>query len=417
MRRFKIPGILIPGILLLAMLIFTGKVLAEDSTIIYIPSDKAGIDPCELGECDPKKSDPKKADPKKIDLPKAGSKGADFNNPFNLFSELKKHDPKAPEFLISKDTSIYELERAVVRLKDYLLNIDKNLTESNVHITKAQDIIVRARATGNEKAGKVAEDALRKAQETKEKLLKQKGLVDLIIQKIEAILAGADRGNYKNLLELCEARKKQLERDEEQLKKAMAEVERVNKEREDRLKEIEKECESFFIDMMDVIPTLIANSKFIGISEGTKKKLERFADLVGLFSDEMEAQDIYYESQDLKRREKQWENIVTYQEELVKELQDAKKQLTKEKINIGLISSVDLYLALAEKTPSVKMLEMMKAGSDLVEHSVKISFLNDEVERDYKLTDEQLKAMNALIKQHKRSFQKVKECKEMMGER
>jgi len=48
---------------------------------------------------------------------------------------------------------------------------------------------------------------------------------------------------------------------------------------------------------------------------------------------------------------------------------------------------------------------------------LKISFLNDEVERDYKLTDEQLKAMNALIKQHKRSFQKVKECKEMMGER
>jgi len=38
-----------------------------------------------------------------------------------------------------------------------------------------------------------------------------------------------------------------LERDEEQLKKAMADVERVNKEREDRLKEIEEECESFLL--------------------------------------------------------------------------------------------------------------------------------------------------------------------------
>ncbi|HHW20394.1 hypothetical protein [Thermodesulfovibrio thiophilus] len=404
MRRLKKLVTLIPGILLLAMLIFTGKALADDPATIYIPSDNAGIDPCELGECGQYGYEITKED-----------RRVDFND---SFGELKKYDPKAPEFLISKDTSIYELKGALVRFKDYLVNIDKNLTESNINITKAQDIILRARATGNKKAGEIAEDALKKAQETKEKLLKQKGLVDLIIQKIEAILAGADRGNYKNLLELCEARKKQLERDEEQLKKAMADVERVNKEREDRLKEIEEECESFFINMTtNVIPTLIANSKSIGISEGTKEKLESFAHLAGLFSDEMKAQDIYYESQDLKRREKQWENIVTSQEELVKELQDAKKQLTEEKKNIGLISSVDLFLALAEKTPSVKMLEMMKAGSDLVEHSVKISFLNDEVERDYKLTDEQLKAMNALIKQHKRSFQKVKECKEMMGER
>jgi len=51
----------------------------------------------------------------------------------------------------------------------------------------------------------------------------------------------------------------------------------------------------------NVIPTLIANSKSIGISEGTKKKLERFANLAGLFSIEMKAQDIYYESQDLKK--------------------------------------------------------------------------------------------------------------------
>jgi len=52
----------------------------------------------------------------------------------------------------------------------------------------------------------------------------------------------------------------------------------------------------------------------------------------------MKAQDIYYESQDLKRREERLENIVTSQEELlkelVKELQDAKKQLTEEKKNI-----------------------------------------------------------------------------------
>jgi len=76
----------------------------------------------------------------------------------------------------------------------------------------------------------------------------------------------------KNILELCEARKKQLERDEEQLKKAMADVERVNKEREDRLKEIEEECESFFINMTtNVIPTLIANSKSIGILKGQRK--------------------------------------------------------------------------------------------------------------------------------------------------
>lgn len=403
MRRLKKLVTLIPGILLLAMLIFTGKALADDPATIYIPSDNAGIDPCELGECGQYGYEITKED-----------RRVDFND---SFGELKKYDPKAPEFSISKDTSIHELKGVLVRLKDYLVNIDKNLTESNINITKAQDIILRARATGNKKAGEIAEDALKKAQETKEKLLKQKGLVDLIIQKIETILAGADRGNYKNLLELCEARKKQLERDEEQLKKAMADVERVNKEREDRLKEIEEECESFFIDMMDVIPTLMANSEFIGISEGTKKKLERFANLAGLFSIEMKAQDIYYESQDLKRREERLENIVTSQEELlkelVKELQDAKKQLTEEKKK----TSIDLFLALAKKKPSVKMLEMMKAGLDLVEHSVKISFLNDEVERDYKLTDEQLKAMNALIKQHKRSFQKVKECKEMMGER
>lgn len=403
MRRLKKLVTLIPGILLLAMLIFTGKALADDPATIYIPSDNAGIDPCELGECGQYGYEITKED-----------RRVDFND---TFGKLKKYDPKAPEFSISKDTSIHELKGVLVRLKDYLVNIDKNLTESNINITKAQDIILRARATGNKKAGEIAEDALKKAQETKEKLLKQKGLVDLIIQKIETILAGADRGNYKNLLELCEARKKQLERDEEQLKKAMADVERVNKEREDRLKEIEEECESFFIDMMDVIPTLMANSEFIGISEGTKKKLERFANLAGLFSIEMKAQDIYYDSQDLKRREERLENIVTSQEELlkelVKELQDAKKQLTEEKKK----TSVDLFLALAKKKPSVKMLEMMKAGLDLVEHSVKISFLNDEVERDYKLTDEQLKAMNALIKQHKRSFQKVKECKEMMGER
>lgn len=404
MRRLKKLVTLIPGILLLAMLIFTGKALADDPATIYIPSDNAGIDPCNLGECDPYGYEITKED-----------RRVDFND---TFGKLKKYDPKAPEFSISKDTSIHELKGVLFRFKDYLVNIDKNLMESNINITKAQDIILRARATGNKKAGEIAEEALKKAQETKEKLLKQKGLADLIIQKIEAILAGADRGNYKNILELCEARKKQLERDEEQLKKAMADVERVNKEREDRLKEIEEECESFFINMTtNVIPTLMANSKFIGISEGTKKKLERFANLAGLFSIEMKAQDIYYDSQDLKRREERLENIVTSQEELlkelVKELQDAKKQLTEEKKK----TSIDLFLALAKKKPSVKMLEMMKAGLDLVEHSVKISFLNDEVERDYKLTDEQLKAMNALIKQHKRSFQKVKECKEMMGER
>jgi len=88
----------------------------------------------------------------------------------------------------------------------------------------------------------------------------------------------------------------------------------------------------------------------------------------------MKAQDIYYESQDLKRREERLENIVTSQEELlkelVKELQDAKKQLTEEKKK----TSVDLFLALAKKKPSVKLLEMMKAGLDLVEHSVKNIF-------------------------------------------
>jgi len=385
------------------------NVFAE--TIIYLPSDDAAIDPCELKKCDPNG----------YEIPTENRKvetGVDFNDSFD---ELKKYDPKAPEFSISKDTSIHELKETLASLRDYFVNIDKDLMKNDKNAMKAQDIILRARAAGDEKAGKVAEEALRKAQGIKAELLKKKELVNSIMQKIQAILAEANRGNYRNFSELCKARREQSERDKNALKRYLEDVERTNKEREERIKErikeINEELQSFFIDMMDVTLTLIAQSKSLGISEEVKKRLEEYADIIGLMSNIREGVNIHYESQDLKRYEKQLEYVITDQEELAKELQDVKKKSGREKVELGLTSSIDLFLTLAKKNPLVRTLEIIKANSTLVQHSFKIYFLNEEVERDCKVTDEQLKAMNALIEEHKRSFQKVKECKEMMGER
>ncbi|PMP85296.1 MAG: hypothetical protein C0174_04900, partial [Thermodesulfobium narugense] len=45
-------------------------------------------------------------------------------------------------------------------------------------------------------------------------------------------------------------------------------------------------------------------------------------------------------------------------------------------------------------------------------HGVKITLMDEEIDREYKLTDEQLKALNALTDQNRKTMQKVKDCEE-----
>lgn len=133
-------------------------------------------------------------------------------------------------------------------------------------------------------------------------------------------------------------------------------------------------------------------------------------------SDIRKGENIHYKSQDLKRYEKQLEYVIADQEELAKELQNTKKRLEREKAELGATSSIDLFLALAKDSPLIKMLNTAKAVSTLVQYSFEIYLLNEEVKRDCEVTDEQAKALNALVEEHKRSLEKVKECKEMIGE-
>lgn|GEM_PF-5439964 len=396
-------------VLLLAMLFLMAnsflKANALAETVIYLPSDKVVINPCKLGECKP---------------------------------EHRQYNSNATKVLISDAANINELKEMLARLESRLLDIDKNLVENDKNAMKAQDIILRARAAGNEKAGKVAEEALRKAQGTKEELLKEKESTSSMVKTIRDLLTEAEKYNCKNPKEVCEQREKEFKEITETIKDLLRNAEKTKERFEERIKEVYKEGVELFMDITPIPFDLISNTEYYEKMIGNEKiknmlsdlrlkteGLQKGMDVIKGAYISIKIGEILNKKDEIKELESRLQYAVFTANQIEADIEKLKQESADLTEDVAvktvvlfldeLAKSVGKNLTLLGKIAPI--LSTIEAAWSIRYHAVKIHSLDKGIEEDYKLTDEQLMAMNALIEQHKRSFQKVKECKEMMGER
>jgi len=373
----------------------------------------------------------------------------------------------------NNDVSIDELKKELINLQKIRDDSERGIIENDKLLIKAQEIILLARAKGDVKAGQIAEEAARKAEETKNKHLKIKQKAEEEIEVIKRYIDIAGQNNFQCMSEVCNKFREQIARDKEALKRFLKEAETLSKRQEEREKELLKEKLETQKDLIlsilpDVFSTSIKNIKsikelwrsygFIGrlgkriqnlinspkIKEHkTKVKLWKIGDKIRRFNIYLNkhidkhisiSEDVELISQGIKTGS--WssdmypkiaaylklmfednEYIKNYLEDLKKDLYElANSQETKE-----LLGDLVLSETLSEleelsnefKKTVTKLAPLANAfhmGINIGYLWVKIDYLDSEVNRDYKLTDDLLKSYERLKDQLDKDMKKLKEC-------
>jgi esterase/lipase len=148
------------------------------------------------------------------------------------------------------DISIVDLKEKLINLQKEYQKAEMGIVESDRILTKTQEIILLARAKGNKKAGQVAEEALKQAEEAKKQHMKNKEQIELDMAKLNGWIKIAERNNLKSLSEICNKLREQVEHDKIALKRFVKEAEDLSKRQEEREKEIVKEKMDFVIDYL-----------------------------------------------------------------------------------------------------------------------------------------------------------------------
>jgi hypothetical protein len=93
------------------------------------------------------------------------------------------------------DVSITELKEKLINLQKISDEAERGIIENDKILMRAQEIMLLARAKGDVKAGQIAEEAARKAEETKNKHLKTKQKAEEEIIKIKEYIQLAEKKN------------------------------------------------------------------------------------------------------------------------------------------------------------------------------------------------------------------------------
>jgi len=368
-----------------------------------------------------------------------------------LYDKMKTSPPpKRSKEVFTKDScsgniSIGDLKKRLAELERTRDDAEKGIIESDKIIIKSQEIILLARAKGDLKEGRDAEEKARQAEESKNEYRKNKEKAEEEITILEQYINIADRNNFECLSDVCNIFREQVNRDKEALKKFVKEAEEISKRQNERIEEIYGEIKDFAIDILPVVGELsIGINKIYGKVEKLKllrernpqkykeilitlenlsnyyKEAQRNAEILDNISKGTKATKLSYKipSQYLSYMEKIKENSEAAQKELEKlkqSINEAEEFVIDIAIDkgienldkLGAAFSKKLAYRLAKIAPAINVL---RSVLDVSYHIVKINFLDEEVNRDYKFTEDLFKQYNGLKSQLDKDMQKLRKC-------
>ena len=333
----------------------------------------------------------------------------------------------------NNDVSITELKERLINLQKIRDDAERGIIENDRSFMKAQEIILLARAKGDVKAGQIAEEAARKAEQTKNIHLKNKRKAEEEIEVIKHYIDIAQQNNFQCMSDVCNKFREQIARDKEALKRLLNEAETLSERQNERLEEIKEEMKDFALDIIPIVGEISVNlhqvyGKILKSERLKEKDLAKYKEILNsldkLSNYYKEAQKYAYLLDEGSRLYKVRmlsedfikikENCKSAEEELEK-----LKQLLRETVEFLIDYEIDraidnldkfdkkLGYRLAKAGPIISTL---KSASDVAYHIIKIDFLDEEVNRNYKLTDDLLNSYERLKDQLDKDMKKLKEC-------
>jgi hypothetical protein len=357
--------------------------------------------------------------------------------------------------------SITYLKEKLLKLQKIREDAERGIIESDKILMKAQEIILLARAKGDVEAGQKAEEAARKAEETKNQHRKTIEQVEKEVETIKQYLQLAENNNYNTLNEVCTHYKEQIERDKIALKRFIKDAEGLSKRQEERVQEILKERKEFILDYLTNSFGLLQDCKnlfgdygnigrigkriqnLINSPKITNRKTKEILWKVGdkireynIFLDKnfpKFVKDLELASQGIKTGEWSCElypKIVAYLKitlenneyinKSLEELEKDLKELTNSQETIELLGDLEFSAIqdLSKKyglsiTKAFPLIDGVYRAANLTYHYFKIDYLDKEVNRDYKLTDDLFRQYDALKAQFDKDWKNLKECEEL----
>jgi hypothetical protein len=340
----------------------------------------------------------------------------------------------------NNDVSIDELKKELINLQKIRDDSERGIIESDKKLMKAQEIILLARANRDIEAGKKAEEIVRKAEEiirvaeqTKNKHLKNKQKAEEEIEDIKQYIDIAGQNNFQCMSEVCNKFREQIARDKEALKRLLNEAETLSERQNERLEEIKEEMKDFALDIIPIVGEISVNlhqvyGKILKSERLKEKDPAKYKEILNsldkLSNYYKEAQKYAYlldEGSKLYKVRMLSEDFIKIKENCksAEEELEKLKQLLRETVEFLIDYEIDRAIDNLDKFDKKLGYRLAKAGpiistlksvSDVAYHIIKIDFLDEEVNRDYKLTDDLLKSYERLKDQLDKDMKKLKEC-------
>jgi molecular chaperone GrpE (heat shock protein) len=233
--------------------------------------------------------------------------------------------------------------------------------------------------------------------------------------------------------DVCNKFREQIARDKEALKRLLKEAETLSKRQNERLEEIKEEKKDFVLDIIPIFGEISVNlhqvygkilkSKRLKEKDPAKYKeiLNSLDKLSNYYKEAQKHAGLLDEGTKLFKVEMLYENFIEIKEncESAEEELEKLKQLLKETVDFLIDYEIDRAIDNLDKLDKKLGYRLAKAGpiistlksiSDVSYHIIKIDFLDEEVNRDYKLTDDLLKSYERLKDQLDKDMKKLKEC-------
>jgi len=355
------------------------------------------------------------------------------------------------------DVSITELKKKLIDLQKDQEEAERGIIENDKLLMKAQEIILLARANGDVKAGQIAEEAARKAEETKNKHLKIKQKAEEEIIKIKEYIQLAEKSNYTSLKDLCDYYRKQVEIHKGEFKLLVQQGEELYKRHEKIIKEGEKakqEVREFLFEYgRENILTLIQSIN-IGVGK-LGKRLQEIAlttkneelyfkganlrEISGLNGSILEQIADKYEKLILLEKTGDWsadtikkcsEYIQVWQgkheyinkslEEIEKELKEIAKheetrELLRDLVIAEIVEKIERYRGSYTKilSKSVPIIQQLSSLIDTSYYLVKAFLLEKEGSTYILLTDKMKDRYEEIKRKFDRDWKRLKECEEL----
>ena len=355
------------------------------------------------------------------------------------------------------DVSITELKEKLINLQKIRDDAERGIIENDKLLMRAQEIILLARAKGDVKAGQIAEEAARKAEETKNKHLKTKQKAEEEIVKIKEYIQLAEKNNYTSLKDLCDYYRKQVEIHKGEFKLLVQQGEELYKRHEEIIKEGEKakqEVREFLFEYgRENILTLIQSIN-IGVGK-LGKRLQEIAlttknkelyfkganlrGISGLNGSILEQIADKYEKLILLEKTGDWsadtikkcseyiqvwqgkhENINKSLKEIENELKEIAKQeetreLLRDLVIAEIVEKIEKYRRSYTKilSKSVPIIQQLSSLIDTSYYLVKAFLLEKEGSKYILLTDKMKDRYEEIKRKFDSDWKRLKECEEL----